>query len=204
MNPPVNEKLYRVRVSLKAPGHLNWTLRISVFLTAKFLECISLGGNPADLKLSSSLFWVFSSFQLSCTPFLYSWTFYPQLYLFSLAHYFLAFFFTPRSGPCFCQFHARPVLGESPRALETIRQLFPIPKNRPELFFCFFFHNRPFSFFSVAIKKQYMEIIFRHGSRFLFRISQFKIIYLNTALCKCAFCGPELFSTWATVKSYWH
>lgn len=109
------------------------------FLTAKFLECISLGGNPADLKLSSSLFWVFSSFQLSCTPFLYSWTFYPQLYLFSLAHYFLAFFFTPRSGPCFCQFHARPVLGESPRALETIRQLFPIPKNRPELFFCFVF-----------------------------------------------------------------
>lgn len=31
MNPPVNEKLYRVRVLLKAPGHLYWTLRIFFF-----------------------------------------------------------------------------------------------------------------------------------------------------------------------------
>lgn len=122
---PANEKLYRVWLLRKAPGHSCWTLS---FFTSKFRECIWLGGNPADLKLSSSFFRVFSSFQLSCTPFLYSWTFYPQLYLFSLAHYFLAFFFSPCSGPCFCQFHARPVLGESPRALETIRRLFPLPK----------------------------------------------------------------------------
>ncbi len=39
--------------------------------------------------------------------------------------------FSPCSGPCFCQFHARPVLGESPRALETIRRLFPRPKTDP-------------------------------------------------------------------------
>lgn len=110
---------------------------------------------------------------------------------------------SPCSGPCFCQFHARPVLGESPRALETIRRLPPPPKKK-QTSAC---NNQPpFSFLSVAIKKKpkknKMEIIFRHGSRFLFRISQFKIIYLNTALCKCAFCGPQLFSTWATVKSY--
>lgn len=131
--PPANEKLYRAWLLLKAPGHSSWTLNF-FFLTTKFLECIWLRGNPADLKLSSSLFRLFSSFQLSCTPFLYSWTFYPQLYLFSLAHYFLAFFFSPCSGPCFCQFHARPVLGESLRALETIRRLFPLPKNRPDFF----------------------------------------------------------------------
>ena len=65
-------------------------------------------------------------------------------------------------------------------------------------------NNQPFSFLSFAIRKHKMEIIFRHGSCFLFHISQFKIIYLNTAECEWAFCGPELFSTWATVKSYWH
>lgn len=70
------------------------------------------------------------------------------------------------------------------------------PKNRPD----FVIINHLFS--SLSQLKSEMEIIFRHGSRFLFRISQFKIIYLNTALCKCAFCGPQLFSTWATVKSY--
>ena len=62
-------------------------------------------------------------------------------------------------------------------------------------------HNQPFTF-TLSQLKSWMEIIFRHGSHFLFRISQFKIIYLKAALCKCAFCGPQLFSTWATVKSY--
>lgn len=107
------------------------------------------GGNPADLKLSSSLFRVFSSFQLSCTRFLYSWTFYPQLYLFSLAHYFLAFFFSPRSGACSCQFHAGPVLGESPRALETIRRLSTsFPKKQTQVL-----RNKPFTSLSVSVKK---------------------------------------------------
>lgn len=134
INPPANEKLYWLL--LKAPGHSCWTLNfrgVLFFLPQSFWS-VWLGGNQADLKLSSSFFRVFSSFQLPCTPFLYSWTFYPQLYLFSLAHYFLAFFFSPCSGPCFCQFHAGPVLGESPRALETIRRLLPLPKNRPEFF----------------------------------------------------------------------
>lgn len=116
----------------RAPGHSCWSW---TSLSAKFLEFLRLGGKPADLKLPCYIFRVFSSFQLSCTPFLYSWTFYPQLYLFSLAHYFPAFLFVfPCSGPCFCQFHARPVLGVSPRALETIRRLFPFVKNRPDFF----------------------------------------------------------------------
>lgn len=134
INPPANEKLYWLL--LKAPGHSCWTLnfRGGVFFLPQSFWSVWLGGNQADLKLSSSFFRVFSSFQLPCTPFLYSWTFYPQLYLFSLAHYFLAFFFSPCSGPCFCQFHAGPVLGESPRALETIRPLLPLPKNRHEFF----------------------------------------------------------------------
>ena len=63
-NLPANEKLYRARLLLKAPGHSCWTLRFFFlffffffsFLTTKFLECIWLGGNPADLKLSSSFF----------------------------------------------------------------------------------------------------------------------------------------------------
>lgn len=74
----------------------------------------------------------------------------------------------------------------------------PSPKNRPE----FFIINHLLPSLLQLKKKSQIQIIFRHGSRFLFRISQFKIIYLNTALCECAFCGPELFSTWATVKSY--
>lgn len=143
MSAPANEKLYRFL--LRAPGHSCWTLRLFFWVfTPKFQEWIWLGGNPADLKLSSSFSRLFSSFRLPCTPFLYSCTFYPQLYLFSLAHYFLAFFFSSCSGPCFCQFHAGPVLGESPRALETIRRLLPPPppkKNRPE-----FFITKPFTF----------------------------------------------------------
>lgn len=56
-NLSANEKLYRARLLLKAPGHSCWTLSFFVFfLTTTFLECIWLGGNPADLKLSSSFF----------------------------------------------------------------------------------------------------------------------------------------------------
>lgn len=56
-NLSANEKLYRARLLLKAPGHSCWTLSFFFFfLTTTFLECIWLGGNPADLKLSSSFF----------------------------------------------------------------------------------------------------------------------------------------------------
>lgn len=64
-------------------------------LTTKFLECIWPGGNPADLRLSSCLSRVFPSFRLPRTRLLHSGTFYPQLYLFSLAHYFSCFLLLP-------------------------------------------------------------------------------------------------------------
>lgn len=74
--------------------------------------------------------------------------------------FFLAFFSPPpppfpspppRSGSRSRQFHARPVLGVSPRALETIRRLFPLsphPKKIPGLL-----HYQPFTSVSVTIKQ---------------------------------------------------
>lgn len=107
------------------------------------------------------IYLLFSSFQLSCTPFLYFWTFYPQLYLFSFTHYFLAFFFSPRSALCVCQFHARPVIGESPRALKTIRQLFPFQnKRRRRKKEKFLIISHLLSLFSVAISQTQDGIIF--------------------------------------------
>lgn len=151
-------------------------------------EHLWLGENPVGFKLSFC-FRVFPHFislalLLDILP--------------TTSHLHISYFRSLIWSTLFCQFHAGPVLGESPRGLERWTSLY-LPLFKPD----FFIINHLFCYW-LQFKKSWMEIIFRYGSHFLFCISQFKIIYLNTALCKCVFQGLQLFSTWATVKSYWH
>lgn len=65
---------------------------------------------------------------------------------------FLAFF-SSRSGACSCQFHGGPVLGESPRALETIKGLLPLPQIKKKIKQAGVLGNKPFTSLSVSVKK---------------------------------------------------
>lgn len=58
-----------------------------------------------------------------------------------------------RSGACSCQFHGGPVLGESPRALETIRRLLPLPQIKKKNKQTGVLGNKPFTSLSVSVKK---------------------------------------------------
>lgn len=58
-----------------------------------------------------------------------------------------------RSGACSCQFHGGPVLGESPRALETIRRLLPLPQIKKKIKQTVVLGNKPFTSLSVSVKK---------------------------------------------------
>lgn len=194
-NPPANEKLYRVWLLLKAPGHSCWTLSFlpqSFWSVYGWEETQQTSNYPPPFSGSFHHFSSLAHHSFTLGHFTHSYICSRLHIIFLLSSSLLA------PVPASANFMPGQSLENHQGHWKQSDESSLSQKQTWVL------HNQPFTFLSVTIKKRKMEIIFRHGSRFLFRISQFKIIYLNTALCKCAFCGPQLFSTWATVKSYWH
>lgn len=82
------------------------------------------------------------------TPFLYSWTFYPQLYLFLLAHYFLAFFFFSLLRSLLLPISCQASPWRITKGIRNNQTTLPFPKKQTCIF-C----NRPFTLLADTIKK---------------------------------------------------